>query len=243
MNCVSIFPTQCHTAGRWQVNQNVGAHINGLVFFYFLLCVCVLTRALFLFYLYFLEKNYYKHSVFYRAKTITKINGRNLTAICLANVSVRDCFLRLSIYCIPSSSSSSSFFLFLFLISVSWCCVRSTLSSLLSDLVHFYFFSAYWAFWCICVCAMCDARCFNLIDGILAVCSQSKFSKYFILLFNTVDFFNHSLSVVCLYECTHFFRINLGRPKPVSLISSIFPLYLRNVLTGLTIGWTLPLFI
>lgn len=119
MNCVSIFPTQCHTAGRWQVNQNVGAHINGLVFFYFLLCVCVLTRALFLFYLYFLEKNYYKHSVFYRAKTITKINGRNLTAICLANVSVRDCFLRLSIYCIPSSSSSSSFFLFLFLISVS----------------------------------------------------------------------------------------------------------------------------
>lgn len=105
------------------------------------------------------------------------------------------------------------------------------------------FFSAYWAFWCICVCAMCDARCFNLIDGILAVCSQSKFSKYFILLFNTVDFFNHSLSVVCLYECTHFFRTNLGRPKPVSLISSIFPLYLRNVLTGLTIVWTLPLFI
>lgn len=47
MNCVSIFPTQCHTAGRWQVNQNVGAHINGLVFFYFLLCVCVCWRARF----------------------------------------------------------------------------------------------------------------------------------------------------------------------------------------------------
>lgn len=71
----------------------------------------------------------YKHSAFYRAKTITKINDTNLTAICLASVSVvRDCFRFLSIIIFLQLLS----FLFSFYDSL-----RNTPSSLLSDLFLF----------------------------------------------------------------------------------------------------------
>lgn len=112
MNSVFSFPTQCHTAGRWQVNQYFGPKWFGLSLFF----ECL--RARFFCSICTLWKNYYKQLVFYRAKTITKINDRNLTAICLANVSFRDGFLFLSIV-----------IFLLFILSILWCSTKYSIIS------------------------------------------------------------------------------------------------------------------
>lgn len=127
---------------------------NGLVFFSFF---WGLMRAFFYSICTFL-KNYYKHFVFYRAKTITKINGRNLTAICLANVSVRDCFLFLAVIVC----------LLLFRLSIAWCSVKHSIISFIriGSLLFFCLLSV--LMMCICVC-MCMYDVFNLIDGIHCV--------------------------------------------------------------------------
>lgn len=160
---------------------------------------CLLTRAFFFYSICTFWKNYCKHFVFYRAKTITKINGRNLTAICLANVSVCDCFLSLSIYCIVCLYFVVVFS-FLFLLSILWYFTKHSIISFIRFGSLLLFF-VYWVFWCICVVcvwvsAMYDVRCFNLIDGIHCVCSQYKLSKYFTIYCSLIwwVFLCHSLS-------------------------------------------------
>lgn len=185
------------------------------------------------------SKNYYKHSKIYRAKTITKINGRNLTAICLANVSVRDCFLFFSVIVFLllvffSVSFSYSYFMML--------CTKHSIISFIrfGSLLLFLLIELSDVF--VCVRAM--FLIWLMIYSLHAHSPSSQNTSYCSLI-RWIFFqpFRHQPSLMCLYECMNFFRYQ-SRSTETSFVNfKHFSALFKECINGAhAIMWTLPLF-